>query len=137
MKNVLLLLTIATSITSYSQADTLFTAKFKSFTDAGKEHYLAAEVGKPAKAVLFIESINAFYPITKTQFIVKFSAMINDPTELAKLKDPIGLIQCMSQVYIDYNTCHSWYWNQGYYPGNQPCEHGALNNLAVCMYQYL
>lgn len=137
MKKVLLLLTVALSITSYSQVDPSFTSKFKLVIDAAKAYDSAPEVDKPEKAELMIEAANAFYPITQSGFASKFSSMLNSSAEMAKLPNIVGFIQCLGPVISNFNSCLFYYLNNTTLPPSSQCNPSFVNNVIVCMSQYL
>lgn len=141
MKKLLFLLSLSFSLTASAQVDPAFTAKFKTVSDATKVYHLASEGDKTAKMQLVLDAAQEFYPMPITEFQSKLSAMLNSPTELAKLGNPVGFTQCLAGAISDFHACVTDYNEQLMNP-NPPliptsCSVPAVNQIATCVRNYL
>lgn len=144
MKKVFLLASITVSFLTAvrAQVDPAFTDKVVMLINTAKEYYEADEIDKPTKLEKAYQAVWAFRIYTEVQYASKLSAMLNSPTEMAKLSGPIGFAQCLGVAAQNYVYCINH--NAPFYPapggsGDEsgwtdygPCNNTYANSIVAC-----
>lgn len=134
MKKLLFILAISFSFAAKSQADPAFTTKFKVYSDAVKAYHSASQADKPAKMQLVTNAlVTEFDRIPPNELDNKMQAMMNDPTEVAKLFNPVGFTLCIAQQALYYQQCQSSYP----YGPHSACVTMAVGGIGLCVVNYL
>lgn len=90
--------------TAYAQVDPAFTAKMINVVNTAEAYY---HNQTPDNLQAALNAIKEFYPLTKSQFDNKLSAMVGSQTEMAKFSTPISFAVCVGQAASQLWFC---YW---------------------------